>query len=269
LSDHDLALALAALCNGLYKLLETEYIRYSEAEASNEASNEAPAPRVGFVEQEMREAEINHSIIEHVQHLQTQRPDAHIQVTEEEQQLWGELDRLMLVIKTICEKREELRIKEMDAMELPPSYEQSTQKRRSTHGTFESSPELAALISAIDRVFKNAPRLDAQAFTMTDQKEKKITGAALAVLVEKLLKRDEKYEVQRVDATQIQSKYSTLNKLVANITTAHKRSLVNQRAILSPMNVEKMEMGKLGKVIDRQEKARFVNQVSMVENVEQ
>lgn len=232
-----------------------------------------------------RDSALHNHIMVGMSAVQNRRPESEMQ--EDERALWVELDRLMVAIKSIVQRRVHNHAQLRLASLPPPAYsddsytspnspdlvalggvkqkdkKSAVQHHHHKHTASSSSipdEEVGLLLSAIERVLIHAPRLNAQDFLMTEVQSKKLSGAVLANLVERLMKRSEGFENQRVDSTN--SKFSTLNQLVSQITTAHKRSLVNQRAVLMPGHVEKIEMGKISKVVERQQKSRFPNQVN-------
>ncbi|KNC98285.1 uncharacterized protein SPPG_06682 [Spizellomyces punctatus DAOM BR117] len=177
-------------------------------------------------------------------------------LTPEQRVLWAEIDRLMDLIETICATPK-------DVPSHPPTYEEALgiQKKGglSTGKPRLSNDELGQVFAAIDRVLKMAPRLDDQSVLLNPRQEKIMSGAALLALIDRLNRGKENFQNQRAVPTG-RNRYAALQKLVDQITVAGQRSMSNQRVMLSADQKNRMEIGRLGGLLDRQEKSRFKNQ---------
>ena len=206
-SDHNLAIALASLCNGLYTIL-------SETEATINILQETASQKTT-------------SVLSHLTNLKHIQPIG--ELPEAQQQLWTEMDRLMLMIQSICEKRitntnlETTSSSSSSSSKDLPTYEQALE-----HKSIIPDPhmELHSLIDSIERVHRCAPRLRKQDVILSKQKKEVLSGLAIGSLVEKLMRHDKHFVDQRVDVSN--SKFTKLNELMDNIVQSHKRSLGDQ-----------------------------------------
>ncbi|KAI8589683.1 hypothetical protein BDZ88DRAFT_416942 [Geranomyces variabilis] len=258
MTDHGLALALAALCNGLYQVFETGALPQGDATAP--ANNAAPSEATGPGESSAMYSDL----AQRLSVVQSQRPDADSTALDAGQQaLWAECDRLMALVRTICAAREGYGVTQ------PPSYEDTleqapssvevtsgkTPRARTTHD------ELTNVLHAIDRVVKLAPRMDNQSVQLNARQQKIMSGAALTALVERLNRGKESFDTQRASSSSTH-RYAALQSLVDQITVAGERRMYNQRVVLSGDQTRRMEVGKLGAILDRQAKSRYKNQDS-------
>ncbi|KAJ3250115.1 hypothetical protein HDU77_007072 [Chytriomyces hyalinus] len=232
LSDDTLALALASLCNALYRLLENP-----EA---------LPHPHPTLVSEPPASVNQNiQSLNEHTRGLMAIRSLAnHESASPEQRAIWTEIDKLMALVQTLCITRSHLR-------EQPPPYAPSTRVP-----TMLSMDELNSVISAIDRVVKVAPKLVNQCVTLSERQERKMDEAALTRLIERLFTGREEFQAQRASA----DNFARMSRLVDQIVQASKRSMDNQRVMPSESYRQKVEGAKLVNAIDKQEKMRFKNQ---------
>lgn len=253
LTDHGLALALAALCNGLYQILD------SDLAASQVPKQLLAADGTATMELQTGNAEAMYDeMVQKMSLVQNRRVDIDISTLSPEQQaLWAEIDRLMVLVQTICSIRKQ-------QPHQPPSYEEAMEMSKldskpAIKGRI-SSDELTQVLSAIDRVIRMAPRLDNQSVLLNARQEKVMSAAALTALIDRLNRGKENFQSQRAISTS-QHRFAALQRLVDQITSAGERSLSNQRVSLSADQKDRMEIGRLGRVWDRQEKSRFKNQV--------
>jgi hypothetical protein len=231
-NDHTLAIALATLCNQLYRLLETE------SHHAPELLLNLPSPDIDTVNELMQRAD----------ELQGQRPQANTVMTIEQRAMWAEIDRLMTLVQAICIARGEL-------SELPPTYDEVANQTRTVH-----SLELNHVLSAIDRVVHFAPRLFNQTVTLTDSQERVISAAALTALIERLMAGRKEFENQRAEPSNT-TKLGTLNTLVDQITKASERTLSNQRVELSSKKQNTLEINRIAGIVEKQSARRMQNQV--------
>ncbi|KAJ3220536.1 hypothetical protein HK099_004226 [Clydaea vesicula] len=281
-TDHNLALALAALCNGLYQILETDALpSNSESYQSISSNQNTPCEHTNSVQDvlsnnivvvdgnspsntsplENNAINLVHqeNIITQLQNVQAQRPDLN-NSSQDQRSLWSETDRLMIVIQEICKKKH--------LSKDLPSYEDVVKDSKNNEKVSLCSEKeksevnersLENVLVAIDRVQRLAPRAFGQDVLMSENFKKKINQAEILNLLDRLLKNNEQFNGQRafVDS---ESKFSKLNVLVDLITASHKRSLMDQKATLSDGNAKMMEIGRITKVIDIQSKRRFKDQ---------
>lgn len=207
-SDHNLAIALASLCNGLYTIL-------SETEPTINILQETASQKTT-------------SVLSHLTNLKHIRPIG--ELPEAQQQLWTEMDRLMLMIQSICEKRITNTNLETTSSSSSsssskdlPTYEQALEDKSIIP---DPHMELHSLIDSIERVHRCAPRLRKQDVILSKQKKEILSGLAIGSLVEKLMRHDKHFIDQRVDVSN--SKFTKLNELMHNIVQSHKRSLGDQ-----------------------------------------
>ncbi|KAI9100554.1 hypothetical protein DFS34DRAFT_592441 [Phlyctochytrium arcticum] len=183
-------------------------------------------------------------------------------LTPEQRLLWAEIDRLMDLIDNVCAPRQRGKTE-------PPTYEEALNAKAAPKmvGDGEkakasiSVDELGSVMSAIDRVLQMAPRLNDQAVSLNSRQEKSMSAAALLALIDRLNRGKETYQNQRAVAT-AQQRFTALQKLVDQIAIAGDRSFSNQRVSLSADQMARMELGRLGGLLDRQEKSRYKNQSS-------
>ncbi|KAI8910001.1 hypothetical protein DFJ77DRAFT_442138 [Powellomyces hirtus] len=260
MTDHGLALALAALCNGLYQIFE------ASAESHERFLSTGPG-LAGAAASGQPSSALYTQIAQRLSVVQDQRTNRDTGVLDPGQQaLWVETDRLMALVRTICAVRQ-------GPGSEPPSYEETLELApRSSQvkiGEKKSGPvprsaandELSNVLHAIDRVVKFAPRMDNQSVQLNDRQQKIMSGAALTALVERLNRGKENFESQRA-APLATHRYAALEQLVNQITVAGERRMANQRVALSGNQQHRMEAGKMGALLDRQEKARYKNQDS-------
>ncbi|KAJ3411826.1 hypothetical protein HDV05_001668 [Chytridiales sp. JEL 0842] len=230
-NDHTLAVALAALCNQLYRLLETE------SNAVHDLAHSLANPT----------AENINDLIQRAEEVHGHRPQNETTVTPEQRALWAEIDRLMTLVHAIC-------IARGDLATPPPGYDESNR-----HASAIQTMELNSVLSAIDRVAHFAPRLFNQTVTLTDQQERVISAAALTSLIERLMAGRKEFENQR-SAPANTTRLGTLNSLVDQITKASERTLSNQRVEMSSSMQNNLEMSKLVGAVEKQNTRRFKNQ---------
>ncbi|KAJ3021020.1 hypothetical protein HKX48_009339 [Thoreauomyces humboldtii] len=282
LTDHGLALALAALCNGLYQIFEAspDHHQHSGSVRSPEdgqggapdiRSSSSAATSSGGRAELLASASgdsttMYSEIAQKLSDVQSQRaPADRDALTPGQQALWAECDRLMMLVKTICA------VRQVPPTEPPPYIEAneklsgSASKLAQKEANGAQSPttvqadELTQVLSAIDRVGKFAPRLDNQTVVLTPRQQRDMSGAALTALVARLHRGKEEFDSQRAGPS-VNNKYAALQTLVDRITVAGERSMTDQRVAMSGDIRRRVELGKLGAVLDRQEKTRFPNQ---------
>ncbi|KAJ3158152.1 hypothetical protein HDU86_003104 [Geranomyces michiganensis] len=260
MTDHGLALALAALCNGLYQIFDTGVETQGEAAAGADNFVTPPAG-AGSHESAAMYSHLERQLSD----VQSQRPNSNSAALDAGQQaLWAECDRLMALVRSICAARQGA------AVSQPPSYEETLQVSPSTvevtakkpPGSRATNDELSNVLYAIDRVVKLAPRMDNQSVQLNPRQQKIMSGAALTALVERLNRGKENFESQRASSTSTH-RYAALQSLVDQITAAGERRMYNQRVVLSGDQTRRMEVGKLSAILDRQAKSRYKNQDSM------
>ncbi|KAJ3046030.1 hypothetical protein HDV00_003779 [Rhizophlyctis rosea] len=253
LSDHGLALALAALCNGLYQFLEVQNGDTEGSTANTTPAGDQLLTGAGSTQYQ--------NLVDHVSMVQNQRTAVDVTTMSEQQRtLWLEIDRLMVLVQTICAVRGR-------RQSFPPPYEEATKGSPSleySDAKKENIPEprisvegLTSIVSAIDRVFRVAPRLDNQSVLLNARQERIMSAAQLTALIQRLNRGKEKFQDQRALPT---TRYTALYNLVDQITIAGKRSLSNQRVEITPGQRQKMEMGRLTGIIERQDRGRLHNQ---------
>ncbi|KAJ3234586.1 hypothetical protein HDU81_001314 [Chytriomyces hyalinus] len=230
LSDDTLALALASLCNALYKLLENP-------ESLSQAHPTFVSEPSANVNQNLQSLNETTRDLIAIRSLATHQ-------SPEQRAIWTEIDKLMALVQTLCITRSHLR-------EQPPPYAPSPRVP-----TMLSTDELTAVISAIDRVVKVAPKFVNQCVTLSERQERKMDEAALTRLIERLFTGREEFQAQRASA----DNFARMSRLVDQIVQASKRSMDNQRVMPSESHRQKVEGAKLVNAIDKQEKMRFKNQ---------
>ncbi|KAI8925524.1 hypothetical protein BC831DRAFT_266487 [Entophlyctis helioformis] len=133
----------------------------------------------------------------------------------------------------------------------------STVAETSHRSIFVSSEELRHVVGAIDRLLKVSPRLENQSVTLTETKIRDMSTAHLIGMIERLNRGAANFEGQRAANN---GKHQTLNVLVERIAQSAKRRMDNQCVELTGNIGRNMDLGKLGGILDRQEKTRFPNQ---------
>ncbi|KAJ3178336.1 hypothetical protein HDU87_003648 [Geranomyces variabilis] len=261
MTDHGLALALAALCNGLYQIFDAGVLPQGDATAPV-ADSARPSGATGPDES----AAMYSDLAQRLSVVQNQRPDSDsTELDSGQQALWAECDRLMALVRTICAAREG-----SSGLTQPPSYEDTLEEAPSsvevtsgkpTGGARTTHDELTNVLHAIDRVVKLAPRMDNQSVQLNARQQKVMSGAALTALVERLNRGKENFDTQRASSSTTH-RYAALQSLVDQITVAGERRMYNQRVVLSGDQTRRMEVGKLGAILDRQAKSRYKNQDS-------
>ncbi|KAI8808987.1 hypothetical protein BJ742DRAFT_257592 [Cladochytrium replicatum] len=269
-TDHGLAVALAALCNGLYQIMESETSPVVVASSNPVADHSTDAS----IPPEESASSLRYSgIFQSVAEVQNWRPQIDINLASKEiRSLWNEIDRLMLLVQAICLERRRSRL---EIRQSPlPSYEEalsagatSNVKAKSPRKEFGDTIrdekgraitdeiDLGDVVDAIERVVNLAPRMLDQSVALNDRQQQMMSNAQLAALVDRLSKG--RFHDQRASPS---ARWETLNVLVDNITVAGQRSLQNQRAGFSKDGQQRMDEARLGSLIARQEKARYTNQ---------
>ncbi|KAI8999455.1 hypothetical protein BC832DRAFT_211866 [Gaertneriomyces semiglobifer] len=216
-TDHGLALALAALCNGLYQLLDITYAtpaapasprarsRRPSVSLASQASNTTATPPAGG------DDAVYSRVVEHMSAVQTHRQQVQLaDLRPDQQTLWAEIDRLMVLVQAICSTRQqsaspstaaEPRLSAVKSTQ-PPSYQEVLDMGGKVAHSKEkghrlSIDELGQVVSAIDRVFRTAPRLDNQSVLLNARQEKVMSAAALTALIDRLNRGKEPYQTQR------------------------------------------------------------------------
>ncbi|KAJ3277928.1 hypothetical protein HK104_002836 [Borealophlyctis nickersoniae] len=267
LSDHGLALALAALCNGLYQFLELQGEGQNDEEGGLEmvlgsgpdaATNGDAAVAPAGASSDQRYT----NLVAQVSNVQHHRTSVNVSALSEQQRnLWQEIDRLMMLVQTVCALRRR-------KISMPPTYEEALKafprdhkeksKNRASSTSAISVEELGRIVDAIDRVMTAAPPFDDQSVALSSRQQRLMSAAQLSALIQRLNRGKEKFQDQRADPST--SKFNTLHQLVDQITAAGQRSLSNQRVEITPGQRKRMEIGRMGSVLDRQEKFRFHDQ---------
>ncbi|KAI8824832.1 uncharacterized protein EV422DRAFT_564152 [Fimicolochytrium jonesii] len=248
LTDHGLALAIAALCNGLYRILDVNEIRNSEAPQGG--STDKDAAKTAAVTDTMFAAVTRQMSAICEQRNMLDRDS----LQPEQRALWEECERLMSLVRTIVAARQRVG-------SAPPSYEEALVggAKGSAPNYSKRDDELSRVISAIDRVMYAAPRLDNQSVQLNARQEKVMSAAALGAMIERLNRGKEDFDAQRATSSQ-SHRYAALQNLVDQLAAAGERSMSDQRVTLSTEQSKRIEMGKLSGILDRQEKTRFKNQ---------
>ncbi|KAJ1568758.1 hypothetical protein HK096_005416 [Nowakowskiella sp. JEL0078] len=245
ISDHGLALALAALCNGLYQIIEATSLE------STSDTNDTDVPFSDILDQQPFTHHTNQSysqLVSSVQQVQNHRNELTDKLSPAQQSLWSEIDRLMVLIQMICRQRQHIR--PHDIHPPPPSYDHvvkhstTTLSQRDKKHPVNLEAALDDVVDSIDRVINLAPRLFNQTVTLTPRQERILNSAALSGTIERLNGPDG----------------DKLNVLVERITKAGERSLANQRGVLSKDAQMRLEEAKFGKIVDRQDRLRLINQ---------
>ncbi|KAI8621696.1 hypothetical protein BC830DRAFT_1076970 [Chytriomyces sp. MP71] len=220
LSDDTLALALASLCNALYRVLD---------------SFDSVGPTPSAVQ---TASSLSHSFTAVQSLLNTTN------ISHEQRVLWVEVDKLMALVQTICVTRCEVE-------ERPPSYSSIPRVN-----SFVNTDELHKVANAIDRVVQMAPKLFNQCVTLNARQERMMDEAALTRLIDRLFVGREDFQAQRASP----DSYLNMSRLVDQIVKSSKRSMDNQRVMPSESYQNKIESAKLMNVIEKQAKTRFRNQ---------
>ncbi|KAI8813724.1 hypothetical protein BJ742DRAFT_767296 [Cladochytrium replicatum] len=270
MTDHGLAVALAALCNGLYQIMESETSHIVVASGNPAVTHSTDAS----ILPEESAASLRYSgIFQSVADVQNWRPQIDLNVASEETRaLWNEIDRLMLLVQAICQERRRSRL---EIRQSPlPTYEEALSAGASSNVTSKSPRkefgdaiqdekgrairdeiDLGDVVDAIERVMNLAPRMLDQSVALNDRQQRMMSNAQLTALVDRLSRG--RFHDQRASPS---ARWETLNVLVDNITIAGQRSLQNQRAGFSKDGQQRMDEARLGSLIARQEKSRYTNQ---------
>ncbi|KAJ3004434.1 UNVERIFIED_CONTAM: hypothetical protein HDU68_005117, partial [Siphonaria sp. JEL0065] len=238
MSDDTLALALASLCNALYRVLDT--IDVNRAPTGMSPSIDSATARTTVEIQELS----NHA--KEIAELQSLSGNASL--SPEQKTLWLEIDKMMALVHTLCLTR-------CHVLEKPPSYDDhvvATLRR----GSMLSMEELHCVAEAIERVIRTAPKMFDQTVTLSARQERMMDEAAITGLIDRLFQGREDFQAQRASP----DSYINMNRLVDQIVKSSKRSMDNQRVQLSENYQQKMESAKLLTVVEKQAKTRFKNQ---------
>ncbi|ORY50757.1 hypothetical protein BCR33DRAFT_780680 [Rhizoclosmatium globosum] len=224
MSDDTLALALASLCNALYRVIET--MTRTEAdiqELSNHAKEIAQLQSLSLTEQ--------------------------VNLSPEQKTLWIEIDKMMALVQTLCLNR-------CHILEKPPSYESAEAVALRRDSSILSIEELHSVAAAIERVVRMAPKLFDQTVTLSARQERLMDEAALTGLIDRLFHGREDFQAQRASP----DSYIKMSRLVDQIVKSSKRSMDNQRMEMSESFQQKMDGAKLMNAVERQSKTRFKGQ---------
>jgi hypothetical protein len=142
--------------------------------------------------------------------------------------LWNRILRLM---KMICDFNE----KQMGGLDLPG---------------------LEEIVSATERVLKNAPRYTKQACEMSPKSEIALRKAQMISFVDRLMIANQGYEHQRAI-----KRDDELKNTMEQIWSASKRRMMNQCFEMTKKTEIKMKYGAMEHIIEIQDKNQFSNQV--------
>ena len=142
----------------------------------------------------------------------------------------------------------------------PKSIQLLESKRSSatnSHSTVDSNydSELVDIFSAMDRVLTRSPRLRNQTIYMN---EDEVAATALINTVSRMIKHSERFSDQRANFS---TKNLALTALIDGIIKSQTRSMQNQRMPLNEKQLERIEVGKIGTIIERQLKGKYSDQV--------
>ncbi|KAJ3043951.1 hypothetical protein HDU99_009947, partial [Rhizoclosmatium hyalinum] len=167
MSDDTLALALASLCNALYRVIETI-----------DVNHRAPAPEIRSLDRRT-EADIqelsNHA--KEIAQLQSLSLTEQVNLSPEQKTLWIEIDKMMALVQTLCLNR-------CHILEKPPSYESAEAVALRRDSSILSIEELHSVAAAIERVVRMAPKLFDQTVTLSARQERLMDEAALTGLID-------------------------------------------------------------------------------------
>ncbi|KAJ3289496.1 hypothetical protein HDU79_004032 [Rhizoclosmatium sp. JEL0117] len=239
MSDDTLALALASLCNALYRVIETI-----------DVNHRAPAPEIRSLDRRT-EADIqelsNHA--KEIAQLQSLSLTEQVNLSPEQKTLWIEIDKMMALVQTLCLNR-------CHILEKPPSYESAEAVALRRDSSILSIEELHSVAAAIERVVRMAPKLFDQTVTLSARQERLMDEAALTGLIDRLFHGREDFQAQRASP----DSYIKMSRLVDQIVKSSKRSMDNQRMEMSESFQQKMDGAKLMNAVERQSKTRFKGQ---------
>ncbi|KAJ3095939.1 hypothetical protein HK100_005687 [Physocladia obscura] len=225
-SDDTLALALASLCNALYRIVEITNNPTSQQSSDSAASTDIQA------------------LSQHTREIALIQSNKFVENTSKEQHaLWTEIDKLMTLVNAICITRSQ-----QEEFSKPPLPNIAIQ-----HASLD---DLATVRAAIDRVMQTTPKLFNQTVTLSSRQERVLDEAALISLIERLFTGRKEFAAQRASP----DAYGHLSRLVDQIVRASTRSMDDQRVVASQAHQERMEGAKLMNAVERQERARFKNQ---------
>ncbi|KAI9193174.1 uncharacterized protein BJ171DRAFT_480403 [Polychytrium aggregatum] len=279
--DHHLALALAALCNCIYQILEyQESVSHESFQVIGDTTRLISAPNAvsgpsrsltslmlaetpdPSQNSQLEDLALRVSNAQAVRHkIDISRYPAAIQ------SLWEEIDVLMLHVQNVGHIR--------SSSAEPPTYEEalrasqvqgpsqdqaSVLETKATKSSRTRPDELDRILNVIDRLVAVAPRLVNQTVYLTPEKERIMSAAALAALIEKLVKNRVHYDDQRGVFSPTGKGTTALNILIDQITKSGQRRMSSQRAETTPAFQQKLELGRLSGVVERQSRSRFTNQ---------
>ncbi|KAJ3344789.1 hypothetical protein HDU83_004751 [Entophlyctis luteolus] len=244
-SDDTFALALASLCNALYRVIEPSAKKISPR---SDGSDPLESTSNAFAQ---------------ISALQDIDPSV---LSKEQQLLWAEIDKFMTLVHTLCLNR----CQSIESVSSPKVFEQPVsspsivlspigkfpQMERSSAASVLTLSELHAVADAIDRVARVAPKMFNQTVTLNARQERMMDEAALTSMIDRLFVGREDFQAQRASP----DAFLHLSRLVDQIVSASKRSMDNQRVVTSASYQQKMEGAKMGNIIEAQERTRFKNQ---------
>ncbi|KAI9486611.1 MAG: hypothetical protein EXX96DRAFT_534853 [Benjaminiella poitrasii] len=253
--DYTLCCSLAALLNDIYNLLELNSIQQQQEASSILAS---PTDNSALLQQELHDKVSTFQRERAAGIMTLDETDA----SQEMLTLWDEIDRLMNIVRELANQPQPPAYHEDPTMNdlgdtatnapslPPPAYESVvdekqivdiSEKKVVEHG----KDDLDELLTAMDRLFDVAPRLNNQRVALNDRQLKVLATATLQKAIERLSRG--RMEDQRVSLPAVKKKDNgiLLQELVQQIERSASRSLDNQRVSLQ----KKLDFASIRRII--------------------
>ncbi|KAI8065727.1 hypothetical protein BC940DRAFT_70717 [Gongronella butleri] len=133
----------------------------------------------------------------------------------------------------------------------PPSYRARTPER--------TQKDLDLLVSSIDRLSDLMPRLNNQRVDLSDRQADALAAATMGRTIDRLSRG--RLDDQRASATDALAKYNHLPSLMAQLQRSASRTLDNQRASFDPKFQRQMNAAALSRLVAKNDRGRMANQV--------